>query len=59
MNKLLDLYTDNLQVTFGQACTTALAQTLDDALNHDKFARLLSSNEFSSRDLCVVTLCSV
>ncbi len=51
MNKLLDLYTDYLQVTFGQASATGLAQMLDDALSHDKFTRLLSSNDFSSRDL--------
>lgn len=51
MNKLLDLYTDYLQVTFGQASATGLAQMLDDALSHDKFTRLLSNNEFSSRDL--------
>ena len=51
MNKLLDLYTDYLQVTFGQASATGLSALLDSAVSHDKFTRLLSNNEFSSRDL--------
>lgn len=51
MNKLLDLYTDYLQITFGQASATGLSNLLDSAVSHDKFTRLLSSNEFSSRDL--------
>ncbi len=51
MNKLLDLYTDYLQVTFGQASATGLSNLLDSAVSHDKFTRLLSSNEFSSSDL--------
>lgn len=51
MNKLLDLYTDYLQVTFGQASATGLSNLLDSAVSHDKFTRLLSTNEFSSIDL--------
>lgn len=51
MNKLLDLYTDYLQVTFGQASATGLSSLLDSAVSHDKFTRLLSTNEFSSTDL--------
>lgn len=51
MNKLLDLYTDYLQVTFGQASATGLSGLLDSAVSHDKFTRLLSTNEFSSIDL--------
>ena len=51
MNKLLDLYTDYLQITFGQATATGLSDLLDAAVSHDKFTRLLSDNQFSSRDL--------
>ena len=51
MNKLLDLYTDYLQVTFGQASATGLSNLLDSAVSHDKFTRLPSGNEFSSVDL--------
>ena len=51
MNNLLDLYTDYLQVAFGQASTTGLSDLLDSAVSHDKFTRLLSGNEFSSVDL--------
>lgn len=51
MNKLLDLYTDYLQITFGQASATGLSDLLEAAVSHDKFTRLLSNNEFSSRDL--------
>lgn len=51
MNELLDLYTDYLQVTFGQASATGLSSLLDSAVSHDKFTRLLSTNEFSSIDL--------
>lgn len=51
MDKLLDLYTDYLQVTFGQASATGLSDLLDSAVSHDKFTRLLSKGEFSSADL--------
>lgn len=51
MTELLDLYTDYLQVAFGQASATGLSELLDNAVSHDKFTRLLANNEFSSADL--------
>lgn len=51
MTQLLDLYTDYLQVAFGQASATGLSELLDHAISHDKFTRLLSNNEFSAADL--------
>jgi hypothetical protein len=51
MTELLDLYTDYLQVAFGQASATGLSELLDNAVSHDKFTRLLADNRFSSTDL--------
>jgi Transposase DDE domain len=51
MDRLLDLYTDYLQVTFGQASATGLSRMLDGEVSHDKVTRLLSGNEFTSADL--------
>lgn len=51
MEKLLDLYTDYLQVTFRMATATGLSAMLDGAVSHDKITRLLSSPEFTSKDL--------
>ncbi len=51
MTELLDLYTDYLQVAFGQASATGLSELLDQAVSHDKITRLLSNNDFSSTDL--------
>jgi Transposase DDE domain len=51
MTEILDLYTDYLQVAFGQASATGVSDLLDNAISHDKFTRLLSNNEFSSADL--------
>lgn len=51
MQKLLDLYTDYLLSNFSQATATGLSKTLDGAVSHDKITRLLSENNFSSKDL--------
>ncbi len=51
MTELLDLYTDYLQVAFGQASATGLSELLDHSVSHDKITRLLSNNNFSSADL--------
>lgn len=51
MEKLLDIYTDYLQVTFRGASATNLSDVLDKAYSHDQITRLLSGNEFSSKDL--------
>jgi hypothetical protein len=51
MQKLLDLYTDYLLSSFGQATATGLSKIFDGAVSHDKITRLLSENNFSSKDL--------
>ncbi len=48
MEKLLDLYTDYLQVTFRMATATGLSEMVDGAVSHDKITRLLNlQNNFS------------
>lgn len=49
--RLLDLYTDYLLVSFGQATATGLSALLPDVVSHDKVTRFLSQNEFTSKDL--------
>ena len=49
--RLLDLYTDYLLVSFGQATATGLAALLPQVVSHDQVTRLLSGNEFDSKDL--------
>lgn len=51
MERLLDLYTDYLLISFGQTTATGLSRTLDGAISHDKITRLLSKNRFNSIDL--------
>jgi hypothetical protein len=51
MENLLDLYTDYLQVTFRMATATGMSEMLDGSVSHDKITRLLSSNDFTSKDL--------
>jgi len=51
MQGLLDLYTDYLLSSFGQTTATGLSKALDGAVSHDKITRLLSENEFNSKDL--------
>lgn len=49
--RLLDLYTDYLLVSFGQATATGLSALLPDVVSHDQVTRFLSQNEFTSKDL--------
>lgn len=51
MEKLLDIYTDYLQVSFGQATATGLSRVLDGSISHDKITRFLSSPARTSKDL--------
>ncbi|MBC8135819.1 MAG: transposase [Fibrella sp.] len=49
--RLLDLYTDYLLVSFGQATAMGLAALLPQVVSHDQVTRFLSSSEFDSKDL--------
>jgi len=49
--QLLDLYTDYLLVSFGQATATGLAALLPRVVSHDQVTRFLSGNEFNGKDL--------
>ncbi len=49
----MDLYTDYLISNFGQATATGLAKVSANAVSHDKITRLFSSNNFTSKDLCL------
>ncbi|KAA6344535.1 hypothetical protein EZS27_007850 [termite gut metagenome] len=51
MEKLLDLYTDYLLSSFGQVTCTCLSRLLNVSQSHDKLTRMLSTNEFTSKDL--------
>ena len=51
MEKLLDLYTDYLHASFGQTTATGLSRLLDGEISHDKFTRMLSNAEKTSKDL--------
>jgi hypothetical protein len=51
MQDKLDLYTDYLLTTVHQATATGLSRLVDGAISHDEITRLLSENEFGSRDL--------
>jgi hypothetical protein len=51
MQDKLDLYTDYLLTTVHQATATGLSKVLDGAVSHDQITRLLSDNEFTSKDL--------
>lgn len=52
MNKQhLDLYTDYLLSTFGQATATGLEQMMDGEISHDKTTRFLSADDYTSKDL--------
>ena len=47
----LDLYTDYLAVSFGQASATGLSALVDGTVSHDSITRFLSENRFTSKDL--------
>jgi len=51
MQDKLDLYTDFLLTTMSQATATGLSKVVDGAVSHDQISRLLSENEFTSKDL--------
>jgi len=51
MQDKLDLYTDFLLTTVHQATATGLSKVVDGAVSHDSITRLLTENEFSSKDL--------
>jgi len=48
--RLLDLYTDYLLVSFGQATATGMARLLPD-ISHDQVTRFLSQQELTDKDL--------
>lgn len=51
MQDKLDLYTDYLLTTVHQATATGLSRLVDGSISHDGITRLLSENEFTSKDL--------
>lgn len=52
MNKQhLDLYTDYLLSTFGQATATGFERMMDGEISHDKTTRFLSAADYTSKDL--------
>ncbi|MDR1492133.1 MAG: hypothetical protein LBT05_05380 [Planctomycetaceae bacterium] len=51
MDDRLDLYTDYLLSSVGRTTATGLSRLLDGYLLHDQISRILSSNEFTSKDL--------
>lgn len=50
-NQIIDQYTDYLITSTGQTSCTGLSRVLGGGVSHDKFTRLLSENNFSSKDL--------
>jgi hypothetical protein len=48
---VLDLYTDYLISSFGQATATGLSTLLDGQLSHDRISRFLAAEEFNSATL--------
>jgi len=51
LEKLVDIYTDYLIVTNGSATATDVSQTIDNAISHDSFTRMLKEGEFNSKYL--------
>ena len=49
--KILDLYTDYLCVTFDKATATGLSAILDKEVSHDRITRFLSESRYTSKDL--------
>jgi hypothetical protein len=50
-NSNLDLYTDYLLSTFGAATATGLSAMVEGEVSHDKITRLLSEQDYTSKDL--------
>ncbi len=55
MEKLLDIYTDYLQVTFGPATATNLSRMVDGSISHDQITRMLSKPVRDAKDLWLMT----
>ncbi|MDR2470197.1 MAG: IS701 family transposase, partial [Tannerella sp.] len=51
MEQILAVYTDYLLSSSGQTTATGLSELLEGHLSHDKISRLLSGNNFTSKDL--------
>jgi len=51
VENFVDLYTDYLICSFGQATATGLSQLLDGSISHDKITRGLSGHEYDSKYL--------
>jgi len=51
MKREMDLYTDYLLSSFGPVTATGLSSLLDGSLSHDRITRLLSGQEYGSREL--------
>lgn len=49
--QLLDLYSDYLISSFGQATATGLARLLDGVVSHDQVTRFLAKSDYTSREL--------
>ena len=51
--QLLDLYSDYLIASFGQATATGLARLMSD-ISHDQITRFLNGQELADRDLWAI-----
>ena len=51
MNKLLDLYSDNLISQNNLATATGLSNIMDKKISHDQVTRLLNNSKFGSKEL--------
>src|SRR5215510_13881172 len=51
MKKEMDLYTDYLLSSFGKTTATGLSNLLSGSISHDKITRMLSGQEYTSKDL--------
>jgi hypothetical protein len=50
-NTELELYTDYLLSTFGQATATGLSAMVNGEMSHDQVTRIFSEREYTSKDL--------
>lgn len=55
MKKTLELYTDYLLTSVSQATATGLSRLVEGAISHDEITRLLSQNEFGSKELWLMS----
>lgn len=54
-NKLLDLYSDYLLLSFSQATATGLSNLTNGAISHDAVSRFLKGENYSAKDLWLST----